>query len=123
MAPRSSVPEGSGPAPSGSCQACGLRPATVRLTANHTAVALCPACLRRRGSASPAAGFDAYRFCASLFQEGRAPREASAPGATPTACGACGLTLKEMMRTGMAGCPACYTAFAAVLEPVLRPGG
>lgn len=34
-------------------------------------------------------------------------------------CPSCGMTLGEFASTGMAGCPDCYTAFEAELEPTI----
>lgn len=37
-----------------------------------------------------------------------------------TACGQCGMTMKEFNETGRFGCSECYTAFGAELTELLR---
>lgn len=95
------------------CDLCS-KPATVHLTqiVNNKVhkVDLCEACAQAKGVTDPS-GFSLADLLlkASLNPE-------------PTGeirCESCGLTQQDFKKTGRFGCPACYQAFAGVLEPIL----
>ncbi|MDP2137857.1 MAG: UvrB/UvrC motif-containing protein [Candidatus Didemnitutus sp.] len=95
------------------CDLCA-KPATVHLTqiVNNKIhkVDLCEACAQAKGVTDPS-GFSLADLLlkASLNPEPR----------NDTKCGVCGFTQPDFKKTGRFGCPACYDAFAAVIEPVL----
>lgn len=49
-------------------------------------------------------------------------KNAAAPTVTAQTmtCGSCGLTYDQFRKTGLLGCPECYTAFEAALMPLLE---
>lgn len=96
------------------CDLCA-KPATVHLTqiVNNKIhkVDLCEACAQAKGVTDPA-GFSLADLLlkASLNPE---------PKAEALHCEACGFTQQDFKKSGRFGCPACFDAFAATLEPVL----
>lgn len=84
------------------CDQCGKQPAAVRYTqvdSGHIRKGhLCAACARARG----------------LLEI------APVPGDKSLVCGECGLAFADFQQQGRLGCPACYTAFAAEMLPLLR---
>lgn len=96
------------------CDLCA-KPATVHLTqiVNNKIhkVDLCEACAQAKGVTDPA-GFSLADLLlkASLNPE---------PKAEALQCEACGFTQQDFKKSGRFGCPACFDAFAATLEPVL----
>lgn len=95
------------------CDLCA-KPATVHLTQiiNNKIhkVDLCEACAQAKGVTDPS-GFSLADLLlkASLNPEPKAEAQ----------CEACGFTQQDFKKSGRFGCPACYEAFAAMLEPVL----
>ncbi len=95
------------------CDLCA-KPATVHLTQiiNNKIhkVDLCEACAQAKGVTDPS-GFSLADLLlkASLNPEPKAEAQ----------CEVCGFTQQDFKKSGRFGCPACYEAFAAMLEPVL----
>jgi len=96
------------------CDLCS-KAATVHLTqiVNNKIhkVDLCEACAQAKGVTDPS-GFSLADLLlkASLNPEPQGDIR----------CEACGLTQQDFKKTGRFGCPACYTAFSAVLSPILE---
>ena len=96
------------------CDLC-TKPATVHLTqiVNNKIhkVDLCEACAQAKGVTDPS-GFSLSDLLmkASLNPE---------PTLGDIRCESCGLTQQDFKKTGRFGCPACYDAFAAVIDPIL----
>lgn len=59
-------------------------------------------------------------FADTLFGSLFYPSEAAKLGTGVKKCGRCGSTLRDFRERGKAGCPDCYAAFAAELEPTIR---
>lgn len=119
------------------CERCHERPARYHVTrvVNGETVEelhLCERCAAERGEVPPvplAAGGlpDPHAAMQQLLAgllAGLGPQAAlqgGAPGATVArSCPRCGQTYAEFARTGLVGCPECYDAFSAELEPVIR---
>ncbi len=98
------------------CDLCS-KPATVHLTqiVNNKVhkVDLCEACAEAKGVTDPG-GFS----LADLLLKASLTPDAAPP--TPgTRCPRCGYTPVEFKKHGRLGCPACYEAFATLVEPML----
>ena len=95
------------------CDLCA-KPATVHLTqiVNNKIhkVDLCEACAQAKGVTDPS-GFS----LSDLLMKASLNPEPSGN----LRCEACGLTQQDFKKTGRFGCPACYDAFAAVIDPIL----
>jgi len=95
------------------CDLCS-KPATVHLTqiVNNKIhkVDLCEACAQAKGVTDPGG----FSLADLLLKASLNPEPAGEPR-----CEACGFTQQDFKKTGRFGCPACYDAFAATLEPVL----
>lgn len=114
------------------CQQCQERPARYHVTRviNGQTVAelnLCERCAAEHGELpvgpvhmveSP---FSIQQFLASLLGNvgGAATAEAT-PETAQQRCPRCGHSYLEFSRTGLLGCPECYTAFSGQLEPLVR---
>lgn len=119
------------PADMRTCARCERRVAAVRRSQRAPAGAktaephetwLCMACLRAELRAMPQAPrLDLARFFGQLTHL-RPPRTAAALPRIPAdaRCARCGLTYAEFAEVGLLGCPACYEAFASVLEVALE---
>jgi protein arginine kinase activator len=96
------------------CDFCP-QPATVHFTQINNNkvhnVDLCEDCAKKKGVTNPG-GFS----LADLLLKAAPGAEASAPGIR---CEQCGFTQNDFKKQGRFGCPACYDAFAAMLEPLL----
>jgi protein arginine kinase activator len=96
------------------CDLCA-KPATVHLTqivnSKIHKVDLCEACAQAKGVTDPS-GFSLADLLlkASLNPE---------PAGVDTKCESCGFTQQDFKKTGRFGCPACYSHFSALLEPML----
>ncbi len=96
------------------CDLCG-KPATVHLTQiiNNKIhkVDLCEECAQAKGVTDPS-GFSLADLLlkASLNPE---------PSAELVRCEQCGFTQADFKKLGRFGCPSCYDAFQAMLEPML----
>jgi len=118
------------------CEQCQERPARYHVTRviNGQTVRelnLCERCAAEHGELpigpvhTVESPFSIQQFLAGLlggFSE--AGSAEAAPGASvaslPRPCPRCGHSYVEFARTGLLGCPECYTAFADQLEPLIR---
>lgn len=95
------------------CDLCA-KPATVHLTqiVNNkiNKVDLCEACAQAKGVTDPSG----FSLADLLLKSALNPEPRS-----EAQCEACGYTQQDFKKSGRFGCPACYDAFAAVLEPAL----
>ena len=97
------------------CNFCE-QPATVHLTkiVNNKVdnVDMCEDCAQKKGVTNPG-GFSLGDLLlkASLTPE--------APATAGLRCEQCGFTQSDFKKHGRFGCPACYDAFSAILEPML----
>ena len=95
------------------CDLCS-KPATVHLTqiVNNKIhkVDLCEACAQAKGVTDPS-GFS----LSDLLMKASLNPEPSGN----IRCESCGVTQQDFKKTGRFGCPACYDAFAAVIDPIL----
>ncbi|MFZ9201602.1 MAG: UvrB/UvrC motif-containing protein [Opitutales bacterium] len=91
------------------CSVCGAT-ATVHLTqivqGQVTKVHLCEGCAEKGGAGDPA-----------VFQLAGALSQSEVPPSL--ACPNCGLNDADFRKRGRLGCPACWTAFASILDPLL----
>ena len=96
------------------CDLCA-KPATVHLTqiVNNKVhkVDLCESCAQAKGVTDPS-GFS----LADLLLKASLNPEASVAGVR---CEQCGFTQNDFKKHGRFGCPACYEAFKALVEPML----
>ncbi|MCR5041186.1 MAG: UvrB/UvrC motif-containing protein [Clostridia bacterium] len=102
------------------CQMCGKNEADTRIktivNGDMTQLELCSACAAR-------AGYESL-FSGTLF--GRMMSELSPFAALSDMtdgvlrCETCGMTEDELLSTGRAGCPDCYTTFRARLDPLIK---
>ncbi|MDB6094076.1 MAG: UvrB/UvrC protein [Verrucomicrobia bacterium] len=96
------------------CDLCS-KPATVHLTqiVNNKVhkVDLCEECAQAKGVTDPS-GFS----LADLLLKASLNPEPSAAGVR---CEQCGFTQNDFKKQGRFGCPACYNAFGAIVEPML----
>jgi len=96
------------------CDLC-TKPATVHLTqiVNNKIhkVDLCEACAQAKGVTDPS-GFSLSDL---LMKASLNPEQSLGD----IRCESCGLTQQDFKKTGRFGCPACYDAFAAVIDPIL----
>jgi len=104
------------------CERCRTRPAAVRLRrSRRPAQTLCENCFRAcmQGERRQAR-LDVARFF-SLLARPQGRRSALELPAMPpaTTCPGCGLRYDEFAQQGLAGCAACYTAFADAILPAL----
>ncbi len=99
------------------CEKCGKRTANYHYTSNIngkvTEKHLCAQCAAAEKGAQAVGSFadllGNFFFGNALAQPERV-----------TVCPDCGMTLAEVSRTGLMGCPGCYKAFSASLAPMLR---
>lgn len=101
------------------CQKCGKNPATahVKRTVNGktSEMHLCAACAAEQGFGKMFGGFNLGDFWGSLFAE------PTAPAVTDTVrCEGCGKSFREIVSSGRAGCPSCYTTFYDRLLPSVQ---
>ncbi len=101
------------------CQNCGKRPATTFLkkTVNGETSEwhLCAECAAKQGIGSMFGGFDLGNFWGSLFAEPSARAVADT-----VRCEGCGHSFREIVDSGKAGCPECYTTFYDQLLPSIQ---
>lgn len=117
------------------CEQCHERPARYHVTRviNGQTVAdfnLCERCAAEHGElpAGPAqvveSPFSIQQFLASLLAgvggAGTAEAAPEAEGISLLRCARCGHSYHEFARTGLLGCPECYTAFSGPLLPLIR---
>jgi protein arginine kinase activator len=97
------------------CDVCD-KPATVHLTqiVNNKVhkVDLCEACAQAKGVTDPSG----FSLADLLLKASLNPEPTGAAGVT---CEQCGFTQADFKKQGRFGCPACYEAFKAMLEPML----
>ncbi len=102
------------------CDLCG-KPATVHLTkiVNNKIqkVDLCEECAQKKGVTSP----EGYSL-ADLLSKGVPGLSDPEPEPDPVQieCDRCGLTPRDLKRTGRLGCPDCYTHLGRLIEPMLK---
>lgn len=114
------------------CQSCQTRAATVHFTDLTDGVlkemSLCEECYAvKKPAGTDEIGMLATAFGGPASAEVALPstESAGAPGAAPddpvsATCGHCGLTYAMFRSRGRLGCPLCYEAFRAALEPLLE---
>ncbi|GAB6932097.1 MAG TPA: UvrB/UvrC motif-containing protein [Calditerricola sp.] len=106
------------------CQECGQRPATLHFTkivnGDKTEFHLCERCAREKGELIPGMSntFSIHNLLSGLMNFD-VPTHTGHP-AQALRCNVCGLTYTQFSKTGRFGCPACYEAFDAHLEPLFR---
>lgn len=100
------------------CQSCQVREATVHTTEildnkESKKIDMCEECyaVHKPGGASDLIG---------LVSGALASPPSAAEEATGQACAQCGLTYAAFRTRGRLGCPTCYDAFRASLEPLLE---
>ena len=100
------------------CQNCGKNPATthVKKTVNGetSELYLCASCAAQQGLGNmwKGFGFDLGDFWGNLFAEPSVRAQADS-----VRCDGCGKTFNEIVKSGRAGCPSCYTTFYYRLLP------
>jgi protein arginine kinase activator len=106
------------------CQSCQQRPAVVEFIQVmgdvRREVSLCRECAMSHGMA---AQFTAFQQLSQQILEQMNQAEEfqpESPEANVAPCANCGLSFEEFVRTGLLGCPQCYTNFGDVLTKVLR---
>ncbi len=102
------------------CQKCKQQQATthVKQTVNGktTEMMLCSSCASALGmNVLSTSSFDVGNLFGSLFAEPFL-RESS----QQSCCPGCGKTLKEIVQSGLVGCPNCYTTFYERLLPSIQ---
>ncbi|HBT46885.1 MAG TPA: hypothetical protein DEA73_03230 [Peptococcaceae bacterium] len=101
------------------CERCQQKPASVHFTQivnnQKTELNLCPDCARELEGQW---NFSLPKFFASLLNY--EPGLGLEVAGVPTRCSECGLTFTQFQQGGFLGCPECYHAFAARLDPLLR---
>jgi protein arginine kinase activator len=100
------------------CEYCGEHDATVHLTqllnGEMRNLHLCKDCAGKNGINVD----DPVSLSDLLMKAGQMVPEPSA--GEETSCAQCHMRLSDFKKTSRLGCPACYTAFAAELEPLLQ---
>lgn len=100
------------------CDKCGKKIATVFYESfgaqGKEKRALCDSCAK---TAIPSEKAEKKSFFSSLFPPAT-PREDSVK--EERRCPVCGMSLSEITKSGLCGCPSCYTAFENELTPTLR---
>jgi protein arginine kinase activator len=95
------------------CDLCA-KPATVHLTqivnSKIHKVDLCEACAQAKGVTDPSG----FSLADLLLKASLNPEPAG-----DTKCESCGFTQQDFKKTGRFGCPACYSHFSSILEPML----
>ena len=105
------------------CQACNTRPALVefvQVTGNERReMSLCRECALSIGMRSQV---EAFQRLSQLLMQQPAMTEITDDmrAALGTSCRRCGLVFEEFVKTGLLGCPECYSEFHDLLKPVLR---
>lgn len=101
------------------CDICQAEAATVHLTqvvnGQVKKMHLCAGCAEASG-----VDLDNPASMADLLLGFGAESEKARAGEPDRACPRCHLRRSDFKKTGRLGCPACYDAFAADLEPMLR---
>jgi len=103
------------------CQNCHKNVATVRyaevVDGHVKEVHLCPGCLdRQRDKAATGFEFDTPTAKERPVSARKAVKEALR---THQSCGTCGALLQKLLDERAAGCAACYTEFAGLIDPLL----
>lgn len=101
------------------CESCGQRPAEVefvQIIGNlHKRMSLCRQCAASEGLSQH---FEIFRRLAHMFEQQQVMQtEADVP---EVVCSQCRTSFEEFARTGLLGCPDCYTEFKEHLTPILR---
>ena len=113
------------------CEECQQQEATVHIQeiigSRKKTHHFCAACAEAKGlNPENLQGLDLAAMLLKMAQKDLAGEAAGASGtasARPAAvrrCRQCGLTEKEFTRLGRLGCPGCYTAFAEIIDPLIR---
>jgi protein arginine kinase activator len=101
------------------CDACGERPATVRIRkvtgSEEEEVVLCAGCAASRGLTPGTSGGTLVADPLAVLFQSLGETEGSG-----VACPGCGLTFSVFRETGRLGCARCYATFQAELVPLLR---
>ncbi len=100
------------------CQSCKTRKATVHLTEivnkEKRELHLCEQCAQQQQGPT---GMEIMGLISSAFG---GAEKTSGPASQELRCGTCGLAYADFRSRGRLGCPACYEAFRAQLEPLLE---
>lgn len=105
------------------CQACGARPAIVEFVQvtgdQRREMSLCRECALSIGMRSQV---EAFQRLSQLLMQQPAMTEITDEmrAALGTTCRRCGLVFEEFVKSGLLGCPECYSEFHDLLKPVLR---
>lgn len=105
------------------CQACGARPAIVEFVQvtgdQRREMSLCRECALSIGMRSQV---EAFQRLSQLLMQQPALTDITEDmrAALGTTCRHCGLVFEEFVKTGLLGCPECYSEFHDLLKPVLR---
>ena len=109
------------------CENCQLREASVHVKQSHnkqiTEYNLCPSCARDLEQSSHTSFSDIFGdFFNSMFwgPSGFTYPQQRVQARENLQCPNCGLTERELLKTGLLGCPQCYQVFAKVLNPVFQ---
>lgn len=111
------------------CERCHERPATVHVTkiinGVQTAYHLCEVCAKEQGDVFPnpflmGSPFDFNKLLSGLLNMESSSGFAPITTQAQQRCGTCGMTYNQFTQIGRFGCPDCYDAFSARLEPLLR---
>jgi len=109
------------------CQFCKTASATVRCTeiinGKKSEMFLCMECAEKQGLNNPLAGLPEIftkileNILGEEIKEAQKGRKSEKPRRR---CGACGATLAQFEKTGLLGCPECYTYFEDEIKVLLR---
>ncbi len=107
------------------CQSCGLQPAAVEFIqvtgSERRQVALCRDCAASHGVEMQ---LDAFQRLAQLLIHQMRPLNNQMSEewqeAMNRTCSQCGMSFEQFAKTGLLGCPQCYSDFHDLLMPVLR---
>lgn len=88
---------------------------------SKTKICLCTACADARGI-DPSMSPENNKNIVALFEEFYAKKQASDPE-NKILCSVCGRSLAIIRKTGIAGCPECYSTFSQEIHEMLRNFG
>ena len=100
------------------CQSCEKNEAKIHFTeikdGEKSELHICEACAHEKNMLL------AFPSLLGHIMKGGPDRSQKEADTLPSACPGCGLTYADFKAKGRLGCPACYTAFAPVLTPLLE---